>query len=322
MPDSNHFTEESVATSNVLVKENPTSPTRSRRVLDFIVIGSGKCGTTSLHCYLESHPALYLLPEKEVPYFTNEEYLARGWDWYASEFFSQAPAGKLWGKTTPHYMDRPDTPERIFQEMPRVKLIALLRNPIERAYSNYKMMVKYGTEHRPFPAVLDEKLRVGTFEDESYIHMGEYGRILGEYLRVFPQEQLLTLFTENLKANPAAALKQVLRFLEVDENFSPRNLGKQYHVGGVRRRIPVDEHALAKNRWFRRALKLVPRRSRAMFHRRFLFWFTIWNTRPDPSDRRMPPEARKRLAQFYREDVGRLEQLLDQPVPWPDFAGA
>jgi hypothetical protein len=298
-----------------------------KRLLDFMIIGSGKSGTTSLHRYLQGHPQLYLLPEKEVPFFTNADYLARGWDWYVGEFFSQAPPDKLWGKTTPQYLVTPETPAKIHRQMPQAKLIALLRNPIERTYSNYKMMVKRRNEDRPFLDVVKAKLQEPASpehgwvnEKESYVYAAEYGRLLDGYLKIFPREQLLVLFTEDLKQRPAEVLRRILQFLGVDDAYTPPNLGKQYHVGGTQRRIPLDEHALARHRWFRRALKLFPHNSRDMVARRFLFWYMIWNTRPDSPDKQMPAEARVRLARFYREDVASLKRLLHRDVPWPEFA--
>jgi hypothetical protein len=302
------------------------------RSLDFIIIGAQKCGTTSLHKYLESHPQLYLLPEKEVPYFSNDEYRARGWEWYVKDFFAQAPPGKLWGKSTPAYMTSFEVPKRIHAQMPAVKLIALLRNPVDRAFSHYKMMVKRKKETRRFAEVVEEKLQPGQLErerllppgteDKGYLTMGEYGRILEEYLQSFPRRQLLVLFTEDLEREPGLVLKRVLRFLDVNDDFVPANLGKHYHVGGTKRRIPVDEHALARHRYFRKALEFIPQASRHLFERRFLFWFMIWNTRPDAASQKMPPEVRKRLNEFYREDAARLAQMLKTPLPWQDFSGA
>jgi Sulfotransferase domain len=310
-------------------KGNQESNSVPKNNLDFLIIGAQKSGTTSLHRYLELHPELYLLPEKEVPYFSNEEYRAKGWEWYKNEFFAQAPPDKLWGKSTPQYMARVGISKKIHAEMPRVKLIALLRDPVERAYSHYKMQVKRKAEKKTFVEALDEAFQREIKMEPTNSHIGnarqyvalsEYGRILEEYLQFFPRQQLLVLFTEDLKREPEAVIKRVLRFLKVDENFVPRNLGKLYHVGGTKRRIPVDEHDLAKHSLFRRFLKLIPRRSRHFFERRFLFWFMIWNTSPDSPDKQMPPEARKRLIEFYREDVDRLSRLLKEPVPWPEFA--
>ncbi len=295
------------------------------RNLDFMVIGAPKSGTTSLHKYLAAHPALYLLPEKEVPYFTNPDYLALGWDWYVDKFFSEAPTDRLWGKTTPQYMSLIETPARIWGQMPKVKLIALVRNPVDCAYSWYKMMLRRKQEQRPFEQMLDGLMqsgRPGDGNDRPSLFIGEHGRMLEQYFKTFPARQLLVLFSEDLKRDPGAVLKRLLTFLEVDETFTPPNLGRCYHAGGTRQRIPVNEETLAQHPCFRLALKLLPHRSRKAIERRFLFWFMIWNIRPDSSDQQMPGKSRERLVQFYRDDVRLLKQLLNQPVPWPEFADA
>ena len=300
-----------------------------RPKLHFMIIGAQKSGTTSLHRYLERHPQLYMLPEKEVPFFTNDDYFRKGWKWYSEIFFHDAPLGKHWGKATPHYMTRLDAPHRIFKEMPSIKLIALLRNPVERAFSHYRMMVKLGVESRSFIEVVEEKLEDGKAQSErlfppgtpenGYLVMGEYGLILQEYFKTFPKDQLLVLFTEDLKKDPAGVLRRAMDFLGLDSRFMPDNLKKLYHVGGTKRRVPMTEKDIANHRLFRKILRLMPRRFRSTFERRFLFWYMIWNTKPEPGAQ-LPQEARERLVEFYREDVAKLERLIGQPVPWPEFA--
>jgi Sulfotransferase domain len=300
-----------------------------KTTLDFIIVGAQKCGTTSLHKYLQHHPEIYMLPEKEAPYFTNTEYCEKGWEWYLKEFFCEKTQGSICGKSTPQYMTRTETPARIYAQIPNVKLIAMVRNPIERAYSHYKMNIKREKESRAFAEIVREKLQPEILKcereapqrtnDRAYLVIGEYGRILTEYFRVFPREQLLVLFTEELAANPEATAKQVFSFLGVDAGFVPPNLGKHYHVGGTKRRIPLDEHTLANHFLFQRLLLLVPKRVRHLFARRFLFWFMIWNTRPDSDTNRVPDEVRDILSRFYKEDVRQLEELLGRKVPWPEF---
>jgi Sulfotransferase domain len=297
--------------------------------LDFIIIGSQKCGTTSLHKYLQPHPEIYMLPEKEVPYFTNADYCEKGWEWYLKEFFAERTEGTLCGKSTPQYMTRTETPRKIYEQIPNVKLIALLRNPIERAYSQYRMNLKMETENRDFLEIIKEKLQPEVLEREreapqktnarAYLVIGEYGRLLEEYYKVFPKEQLLVLFTEDLAANTKAVVKQVFSFLGVDSNFVPPNVEKHYHVGGAKRRIPLDEQSLAKHFLFQKFLLLLPRRARHAFARRFLFWYMIWNTRPDSGMSQLPREARAILSRFYKDDVRKLEELLGRKVPWPEF---
>jgi hypothetical protein len=299
------------------------------RRLDFIIIGAQKSGTTSLYKYLQGHPELYLLPEKEAPFFNYDPSFDRGWDWFAREYFTNAPTEKLWGKATPGYMADARVPQRIAAVTPEAKLIVLLRNPIDRAYSHYRMQVKRDVEKRSFRECLEIKLRPEVLaqerllppgiELEGYFAMGEYGRILGKYLELFPRNQLLVLFTEDLEKDPRGVLRRVLRFLKVAEYFVPANIGKRYHVGGTQKRIAWTQDEIMHHRLFQFFVKRLPASYQKPFLRRFFFWFKIWNTRPDPAGRQMPTEIRERLREFYAEDMQRLNQLLDSPVPWEEF---
>ncbi|MGH9436648.1 MAG: sulfotransferase family protein, partial [Terriglobia bacterium] len=112
------------------------------RRLNFFVIGAMKAGTTSLHYYLKEHPGLFLPIEKEIPFFAMDELYERGMDWYLDEFFSKAGTGQLLGTVSPPYMLNSKAAERIYRALPDVKLIALLRDPIDRAKSQYKMLVR------------------------------------------------------------------------------------------------------------------------------------------------------------------------------------
>ena len=157
--------------------------------LDFIIIGAQKAGTTSLFRYLNEHPNIYMPPGKENPFFSDNETFARGWAWYINEYYNEAPAERVWGKATPPYMTYPGVPGRIRRILPDVKLIALLRNPLERAYSHYRMCVLRNLETRSFEEAVSTLLEPETLEESrrnpsetnSYITSGEYGRILKTY---------------------------------------------------------------------------------------------------------------------------------------------
>lgn len=141
-------------------------------------------------------------------------------------------------------------PRRIFELMPEVKLIAVLRNSIDRALSHYKMFVRRGKERRSFESAVKELLSeemLGharalladtTTEHHCYVSRGEYGRILQDFLSVFPCEQLPALFTEDMEEHPDEVIDQVLGFLGLDPGFRPPNIGIKYHRGGTRRRVP------------------------------------------------------------------------------------
>src|SRR6266487_1947701 len=114
------------------------------KCLDFIIIGAQKAGTTSLYHYLREHPGIYMPPEKEAPFFTSKGSFLRDWEQFAADYFGAASVEQRWGKATPAYMADPRVAARIHSLMPRVLLIALLRNPVERAYSHYMMSVRRG----------------------------------------------------------------------------------------------------------------------------------------------------------------------------------
>jgi hypothetical protein len=142
--------------------------------LDFIVIGAQRCGTTSLFEYMRGHPDLYIPPAKEVPYFSHVDYL-EDWTDYIGRLFGEAEEGRLWGTVTPQYMvgglyrrnANPDgavgdpeiVPARIREQLPDARLIAILRDPVERAHSHYDWAVETGWEKRSFADAIGDLLK-------------------------------------------------------------------------------------------------------------------------------------------------------------------
>jgi len=126
--------------------------------LDFIIIGAQKAATTSLYKYLNAHPAIFMPPDKEVPFFTRPDLYQKGLAWYLQTHFANASPDQLWGKATPQYMCDPQAPARIYHALPEVKLIASLRHPIKRSFSHYKMAVHRGVEQRTFDEAISDLL--------------------------------------------------------------------------------------------------------------------------------------------------------------------
>lgn len=290
--------------------------------LDFFVIGAQKAGTTSLFKWLEAHPQLWLPPEKEAPFFSNEERWAQGLDWYLTEFFAAGEKDRLWGTVTPQYMlGLEDVPGRIADLMPHARLIAVLRDPVARARSHHKMMVRRGVEKRDFAGMIAEALepaalaaaRAAPTDANSYVTQGEYGRILGVYLHHFPPGQLLVCWSRDLDRRSAEVLQRVYGFLGVDDSFLPDDLDTRYHRGGGRRRLGWLEDALRAGP-AKAARRLLP----GPVERRLRYWFKTWNAGaagqevPDPA---ADHEAEEKLRQHYRRDRVVLESIAGAP-PW------
>ncbi|MFZ5908088.1 MAG: sulfotransferase domain-containing protein [Nitrospirota bacterium] len=215
---------------------------RFRTLPYFIIIGAMKCGTTSLFSSLSQHPRILKGYGGEIHFF-NKHY-AQGPEWYRAHFplRKRMSTDRITGEATPQYLLNPLVPNRIREMIPRVKLIAILRNPTERAISHYFHEVRKKRETLPILKALQAEeqrlekiLRENDFTNPVYFHAsykkrGMYSEQLQRFIRYFPREQILVLSSEEFFSNPGDVLRQVFRFLEVNENFSvkdltPRNVG-------------------------------------------------------------------------------------------------
>lgn len=297
------------------------------KALDFVVIGVQRAGTTSLFKYLMPHPNIYLPPEKEAPFFSNDDLYQAGWEAYARVYLKGAAATQLLGKITPHYMIDQRVPVRLHALMPKVKLIAILRDPVERAFSHYRLNVRRGLEKRPFDQALlplydptvAAHVRTLTsqrmYETMGYLAYGEYHRILQTYWLLFGKDQLLILFSEALAQNPQQVMDQILAFLDLPLGFRPNTLGKYYNHAGTKKRIGnlgyFAQHTPAAYIWHR-----LPSHFRAWF----TFWFQQWNTKDDNTPLTMNPLIRQQLVDYFSADVEQLRQTLSLPIlPWRNF---
>jgi len=241
--------------------------TRHARLLpDFLIIGAQRAGTTSLHRYLEEHPLVCTASVKEVHYF--DKHHRRGLAWYRS-FFPTRPYVRLLqrvrggrcrvGESTPYYLFHPHAPRRVFQTLPSAKLVVLLRDPVDRAYSHYHHAIRMGLDDAPtFEEALarEEERLAGEREkmvaDETYFsfaHQHHAYRARGIYVdqlltwrQWFPAERLLVLKSEDLYEDPARTFERVLRFLDLPDRkpsgFPSHNRGRNPAIDpAVRRRL-------------------------------------------------------------------------------------
>ena len=238
------------------------SATASMRALpDFLIIGEAKCGTTSLYDDLVDHRTVLEAAAKEVHFFDLRYH--RGLDWYKAQFpllwriRKDSPRVQT-GEASPYYMFHPHAPQRIKDAVPDVKLIVMLRNPVERAYSHYQHECRRQREALSFEDAVNkepERLRGEVermLEDprynsrehrrHAYVTRGVYVDSLQKVMRVFGPDQLLVIRSEDYFAAPDATLRQVLDFLGVParqpRRFARKNVGSYAPINpDLRRRL-------------------------------------------------------------------------------------
>lgn len=189
--------------------------------VDFVVCGAQKGGTSALDAYLREHPGICMADEKEVHYFDNDEYFSSGEADYSQyhSFFGPNKEHDVFGEVTPIYMYCNDAMKRIFEYNSNMKIIVLLRNPIERAYSHWNMERLRGYDDLSFlDAIKSEKERcckagVGKHEIYSYVDRGLYLEQLRRIWKYFPRDEVLIIKSEDLRQNPEESLISVCDFL-------------------------------------------------------------------------------------------------------------
>jgi hypothetical protein len=199
---------------------------------DFVIIGAKKCGTTFLYDLLSQHPLVQPAASKEPHFF--DKHFDEGIEWYRR--FFPAPRWEdgrrtMTGEATPYIINR-RAPERMAELVPQARLIALLRNPVDRAYSDYQMLARKKREPRTFEEAIgaektpplgtgghaSEHKDHGSLDDSSkYLSRGVYVDQLLRWTEFFPREQLLVLKSEDLFESPDETLKVVLDFLDLPE---------------------------------------------------------------------------------------------------------
>lgn len=182
---------------------------------DFVVIGAMRSGTTSLARFLRARPDVGMSPVKELHFFDRNYHM--GLDWYAQQFSDTS--GAIRGEATPNYMYRSEVAHRIRSCLPSAKLVAILREPVARAYSHYWHRVARGAESLSFEdAVRAEPARLGRStcrrpEHIAYVDRSRYGAQLRRFYDLFPAAQIRVLVLEEVDRDPAAQLGDLLTWL-------------------------------------------------------------------------------------------------------------
>lgn len=193
---------------------------------NFLIIGSQKAGTTTLYHVIKKHPEIYMPETKEINFFFHEEIYRRGLSYYRS-FFQNAPAGKrMLGEASPGYICHPKVPGRIHQDLPNIeKLIVTVRNPVDRAWSQYLDNLRHLEIDHSFEDAYRTELRTDYEPGKlGYFSRGTYIQYIRRYVDLFGRDRLLVLVFDDLKRDPVALYQRIFEFLGVDPGFRSSNM--------------------------------------------------------------------------------------------------
>ena len=260
-----------------------------------IVIGAAKAATTWIAHQLRSRSDVFM-PGPEPHYFSREFH--RGEQWYRS-LFAEARPDQFVAEKSADYLAHPEAPARIAALLPSVQLIAQLRNPVERAYSDYCMLFRRGQ----VDGDVDRHLDNAAATERRFLDDGLYARHIRRFLDHFPADQLTVILHDEIKRDPAAVTADVLRRLELPPRVDGEQIERRVNDGAsplvplALRRLPAPVKRLAAplrgNRLFESARNMIARPVRY----------------PPLTD-----DTRKRLVDFYHDDIDQLARILGRDL--------
>ncbi len=296
----------------------------------FIIIGAPRSGTTSLAKYLGQHPEIFISPIKEPHFFafknrdidfegprdqeTMKRYVVQEWEQYQS-LFREADSEQRTGEVSAMYLYSEKAARRINEYIPDVKLIAILRNPVDRAYSHYLRMRREGREPlETFEEAIEAESR--RIEENwawpwHYTRMGYYYRQMCRYLSVFDRSSIKVYKFNSLKNNTNKTLREIQKYLGV--KLKEYKSSKRYNISG----LPKSKitHKVMEGRFFMKDIlkKIIPSRVRTKLKRKIR---KVNLEKPE-----MSKETRARLYKEFKRDIEKLEDIIDKDLSdWKEEA--
>jgi Sulfotransferase domain len=276
---------------------------------NLIIIGGLKCGTTSLHHYLNLHPQVAMSRPKELNFFVEKLNWPLGRDWYADHFDPKAPVR---GESSPHYTNRPGfggVPERMRDVLGTdIRLIYVVRDPIDRMLSHYLHNVGGGYEERSMTDALSDP-------ESSYVTRSRYFFQLEPYLEAFGAERIEIIGREELKSDRPGTMRRAFEFAEVDPGFTSDQFEREWETGvaktGSRFRVMDRAVRLPGLRAIDRNFDRLPESLRWVVER--FVHDPDAGEAPKPA---LPDSLREHLVDVFRDDTARLEDVAGRRFGW------
>ncbi|WP_022671139.1 sulfotransferase family protein [Hippea alviniae] len=295
------------------------------RLPNFLIVGAAKAGTTSLYYYLREHPEIYLSDIKELRFFSNMEgnfqgpgdenvnkSVSKSIDEYES-FFEKINGEKAIGDISPDYLYYfKNSIDNIKNFLLNPKIIIVLRNPIDRAFSQYLHFTRDGRETLSFEKALKLENRRKELNWEwawFYKDVGLYYNQVKAYLENF--ENVKIYLYDDLMNNRLGVVQDIYRFLEVDDNFVPESLNEKFNVSGIPKNRFLHEF-LSKDSLVKKLIRPVVRTVMPDREKRQKLINKIMQK--NLKKPKMKPETREYLKQFYKEDILKLQDLINRDL--------
>ncbi|MDA0215634.1 MAG: sulfotransferase [Cyanobacteria bacterium] len=289
---------------------------------NFLVIGASRSGTTTIHSALEAHPQILVPAEKSPNYFTAEDLRAlpnsealiamKGHTIQSSDQYQRIFIGSnnflIRGEVSPVYLQSVYTPGRVYRELPDARIIAILRNPIDRAYAHYLGRRRDGLDKRiNFADTIAEELAQPTAKPlafNNYLAIGRYAHYLKPWYNYFSKEKILILFFDDFLVDPQAELARLYSFLGANSGV-PQPPVEKKNVSGIPTQ-PLLRALWTSSVGVRGSLRpYLPKRLRDIVGRLFLRQLE----RPP-----LPEGLRPRMADYYSSDIRELAQLTGRSL--------
>ena len=275
---------------------------------NFICIGSQKSGTTTIYNILKNHNEIFLSEQKELHFFDYDDQYDKGVEYYKNFFKTDK---KIVGEITPSYIFFDDCAKRIYTTLgAKIKILIILRNPIDRAFSHYLMSCKRGFEKKSFEEAIileEERICKGYFEKShySYISRGKYSEQIKRYYKYFDKENIKIIFFEEFIQNQQSAISSIENFLNIKSNNINLNLKSNY---ASNYRFSIIKNILHKeNIFISRFKQFLPKKIKRIV-RNFLE-SNIFRTRKNI--KQLSLNNKKYIyGVFFKEEIKCLENLL------------
>jgi len=284
---------------------------------NFFIVGVAKAGTTSLYEYLNSLPEIFMSPNKEPNYFSvksipinyykkplrdEKKYL---------NLFKKSTTEKVIGEASPGYLIEPEAPKLIHEKNPNARILISLRDPVERLFSSYLMLRKYGWIKLSFREEIEKSINKSYDPLHPHIKIedGLYSEPLKRYLKIFGERQVKIIIFEDWITNTKKTIEEILKFLNV--NRALEDFQAEQHNPFSESRGVVAQSILRNLTIKKLTDYFIPSSTKKAIKKLILL--------KKQSKPQMSEDDKNFLIKFYKDDVKKLENFLGRKLPWPNF---